>query len=255
MGSFGKEPVSSTLLPDPSGTSVEDGDSIRLGNGLSRNSCWNARDSDGATPLHTAAACGCAKIVELLVTEGAGVVDVLIRQGADVNAKNERGVVSLHGAVRGAHTEVVALLIAKGADVNARASGIGFTPLFLVSSADDPNGIVRLLCANGADPDTKDESNMAPLHHAARDGRADFARALLSNGADPDIQGRASQTPLHLAAAKGNIEVVEVLLASGADANARDKDGSTPLNVARTEGYNQEGYNQVVWSLRKHGAK
>ena len=61
------------------------------------------------TLLHIAARYGYKEIVELLISEG-----------ADVNAKDENSWTPLHFAARHGHKEVVELLIAKGADVNAK---------------------------------------------------------------------------------------------------------------------------------------
>jgi ankyrin repeat protein len=69
------------------------------------------------TPLHQAAYKGHKEIVELFIAEG-----------ADVDAKDDKGYTPLHWAARNGHKEIAELLIAKGADVNAKADG-GRTPL------------------------------------------------------------------------------------------------------------------------------
>jgi len=77
----------------------------------------NAKDSDGATPLHWAAFGDHKEIAELLIAEG-----------ADVNAKNEDSWTPLLIAAVAGRKETAELLIAKGADVNAKAV-TGETPL------------------------------------------------------------------------------------------------------------------------------
>ena len=79
----------------------------------------NAKNEDGVTPLLVAAVSGRKEIIELL-----------IREGADVNAK-VNGVTPLHQAAFRSHKEIAELLIANGADLNAvdNVGKFGRTPL------------------------------------------------------------------------------------------------------------------------------
>ena len=63
----------------------------------------------GRTPLHRAASGGHKEVVELLIAEG-----------ADVNAKTDAGFTPLCDAAQFGHKEIAELLIATGADVNAK---------------------------------------------------------------------------------------------------------------------------------------
>jgi len=78
----------------------------------------------GETPLLWAARFGQSQVAELLIAEG-----------ADVNAKNVVGQTPLHCAAMAGHKEIIELLIAAGADVNAKTKR-GDTPLDLAE--DDP---------------------------------------------------------------------------------------------------------------------
>jgi ankyrin repeat protein len=78
----------------------------------------------GETPLLWAARFGQSQVAELLIAEG-----------ADVNAKNVVGQTPLHWAAMAGHKEIIELLIAAGADVNAKTKR-GDTPLDLAE--DDP---------------------------------------------------------------------------------------------------------------------
>src|SRR5438093_534346 len=66
----------------------------------------------------------------LQATEAGDVVqmEVLLAQGAEVNARNAHGWTPLHVAAAGGDPAVVALLLKHGADVHTR-SHIGTTPL------------------------------------------------------------------------------------------------------------------------------
>ena len=72
----------------------------------------------GLTSLHQASSSGHKEIAELLISEG-----------ADVNAKDDVEYTPLHGASRYGHKEVAELLIANGADLNAQDNLDGKTPL------------------------------------------------------------------------------------------------------------------------------
>jgi len=71
----------------------------------------NAKSS-GLAPLHLATIQGQNRISELLIANG-----------ADVNAKSDEGWTPLHDAAKHGHKEIIELLIANGADVNAKFDG------------------------------------------------------------------------------------------------------------------------------------
>ena len=80
----------------------------------------SARDSDGSTPLHCASWKGQVAVVELLLDEG-----------ADINAHNQNdhwGDTPLHAAAHGNQTAVARVLIARGAKLNAK-NPAGRTPM------------------------------------------------------------------------------------------------------------------------------
>lgn len=56
------------------------------------------------------------------------VVDYLLQNGANVHARDEGGLVSLHNACSFGHSEVVNLLLRHGADANSRDNW-SYTPL------------------------------------------------------------------------------------------------------------------------------
>ncbi|MFQ6036042.1 MAG: ankyrin repeat domain-containing protein, partial [Sedimentisphaerales bacterium] len=167
----------------------------------------------------------------------------------------------LHCAVFGRRKGVVQLLLKNGADVKARSCSDA-TPLFWACDRGYLD-MVKLLVDNAAEVNGRAMRRMTwgpsvihswtNLHMAAHAGHADVVEYLLNKGAD--IHARCTRgdeylTPLHLAARNGRVDVVRRLLAKGADANLKSKEGRTALDFAR-----EKNHPEVVELLRKHGAK
>lgn len=89
----------------------------------------HSKDREGRTPLHFAARCGHVVFAELLMVNG-----------ADVDARCRAGITPLYYAVRKGRTAMAELLLAHGADVNARPQG-GDSLLRLVPNEDDMPGL------------------------------------------------------------------------------------------------------------------
>lgn len=82
----------------------------------------------------------------------------------------------------------------------------------------DP-GMVSLLVAAGANPNTLDGLGLSPLYYATANDDVDTMRALLNAGASVDGPAGAAETPLMAAAEAGQVEAVNLLLQQrGADA-------------------------------------
>ena len=97
----------------------------------------NATDNKfGATSLYGAAGAGQKDIAELLISNG-----------AILNAKIPRGDTALHAAIMGGHKEVIELLITNDADENAKIMfGIAkeMTPLDIANLTANPNKSIEI---------------------------------------------------------------------------------------------------------------
>ena len=116
----------------------------------------DARDEFGSsTPLHCAAIQGQKRITQ-----------ILIANGADVNATNKAGLTPLMCAMNGLgdYKEVAEILIAHGANINAKDSA-GRTPLHIAVFNGQPT-MVMLLLAKGANVNAKMNNGETPLDFA-----------------------------------------------------------------------------------------
>jgi ankyrin repeat protein len=185
----------------------------------------NQAASDWArnTPLHLA--------VERM--DGSTVVH-LLKNGADINARNTSGETPLHIAVKkpgfrtyseyqSLHGNMVALLLRNGANVNA-INERGQTPLHVLRSQSDYPGVQH--------PSTSIVANLL-RRHGGYDFSLDFAeivkkggvnvikKLIRSNSTFLNVTDKDGNTILHVAAANGHRNVVKLLLESGADVNQK----------------------------------
>ena len=137
------------------------------------------------------------------------VLDSLIRNGEDVNAKGDNGSTPLHQASLKGNLEMVKLLIEHGADMNVK-NNYGKTPLHWASFKGHLE-ITQLLIKHGADLNAKDNNGWTPLHAAANRGNLKMAQLLIEKGADVNAIDKNKDTPLHRASFKGNLEIAQLL--------------------------------------------
>jgi ankyrin repeat protein len=126
-----------------------------------------SHSADGWTALHLAAFFGRRDVVEFLLDSGADVR--LLSENAMYNTP-------LHAAVAGRRAEVAALLLRHGADGNARQSG-GFTPLHGAAASGDAE-MVRLLLAHEADPLLRSDAGETAADLARAKGHPAIAALL-----------------------------------------------------------------------------
>ncbi|WZD65729.1 Ank protein [Bovine papular stomatitis virus] len=179
------------------------------------------------------------------------VVELLIRAGANVNARGEADKTPLHvhSASFTVNPEVTRLLLDAGADAEA-LDEFGMTPAdVLVKSVGANVETLRLLLAASEGIATRrDVRGRTALHHHADSFRAnaDIVRELLRAGCDPAATDMLDNTPLHSLATFCSCKhsVLDQLVAHGADINAMNVYGHTPLYYAAI--YNPEACPRLI---------
>jgi hypothetical protein len=118
-------------------------------------------------------------------------VKELISQGADVNAKNARGMTPLHIVTRtrrlssAERLSLIETLISAGADVNAKDVRRGRTSLHIAAwyTAEQNPKVIELLLSKGADINAKDNDGKTALAYAIEGGYTEIAEILRKHGA------------------------------------------------------------------------
>jgi ankyrin repeat protein len=217
----------------------------------------------GARANHRAGASMTLPVLHLAAALGHDdVINVLLRHGALVDARDGEGWTALHMAADRGHVAAVRRLHAAGADVNARivdvegsfSEGAEAALHWCAVAEDDLSALamVDCLCDLGADVDLRSSVNRTALHWAVDHNNVAIARRLLERGADPDARtgfhGDLWWTPLTWASRMGEMPMVEMLLEKGANVFVRCQDQRTALWWAE-----QNCHEDIADVLRKYG--
>ncbi|KAL0929893.1 ankyrin repeat and protein kinase domain-containing protein [Colletotrichum truncatum] len=195
-------------------------------------------NSEGFTALHLA-----------VLRRNVAAVEVLLSNGADVEATAPNDRRPLHMAVDERSSDIVQLLLSHNTVPDAKAQGLAPLHSALLHADVD---ITRLLLEFGADIKAWTDDGREPLFLAVDGGNASIVKLLLDSRADPNtIYTECPRTALHLACDRGNPGIVKTLLEYGANANALiDANEGTPLFYAVAS-----GSTETVKLLLQGGAK
>lgn len=115
-----------------------------------------------------------------------GVEEALKANGEAVQARDPFGDTLLHYAARGGHEKLFNLLVEQGADINARGEH-GRTPLLCAVIDNDRTKPVKALLDLGADPNIPEDSGKTPIYWAAAGSMPSMAKLLKKHGATVDL--------------------------------------------------------------------
>jgi uncharacterized protein len=208
----------------------EKGDALEVRKLLGEGVSPNAARSSGASALTYAIAGRHTEVVRLL-----------LEAKADPN-RASLGMAPLFLASEKGDVKTVELLLRHGADVNARLEAVdeemkvrnGDTPIVASAAPGISSATARLLIKAGANVNAKADNGKTAVIQAVASENLDVLKALLE--AKADVRARMEPPEaidaLSLAVGKGRPDMVEVLIAAGADVNVKLDDEVTLLEFA-----------------------
>jgi len=150
------------------------------------------------------------------------VAKLLIAKGADVKAKGGESKASpIFSAVTKSRGNLVELLLANGADVNAK-DAFAESPLDSAVKEGLPE-MVELLIAKGAN--VNGDGGTTPLHKSASTGQKEIIELLLANGANVNVTIAFGDTPLDWADRNNKEDVAAILRKHGGKTGAELETG------------------------------
>ncbi|KAM4722950.1 CARD- and ANK-domain containing inflammasome adapter protein-like [Rhinophrynus dorsalis] len=231
-------------------------------------------DNDSLTPLHLASQNNHQTVIKMLLQEegrryrnrhnflhmaadkdDSKLVQLLLKNGALVDATDEKKQTALFHAVCRGHEKTVKELLEGGASIDSSIIDAAFSTnnesvfglLLQYSKGLSPDtmisamfkavkmnlyGIINALIDKGTDVNATNDIQYTPLLLAAELGKADSAQALIEKGAHLDVRTPNNNTALHLAVQGGDVPITKLLIRKGLNINITGPGDQTPLHVA-----------------------
>lgn len=162
--------------------------------------------------------------------------------------KSKFGTLPFHEAIESGSSKLVDLLIKAGQDVDAKDSS--GCPAYILALNHKQENILQHLVDAGANVSTTTRAGSSGLYVSALLGLSKSVELLIQKNADVNGTTKSNISPLHVAAYGNHVESVKILLKAGAKVNATTLDGDTPLHFAAEN----LGAAESVTLLLEHGA-
>lgn len=166
------------------------------------------------------------------------VIELLIKNGADVHLENHRSKTPLHVAVDKDNLEAAKKLM----ELGAQTDGLEKKRYFPVPPDPDRDAGQALFDLE-VTRTVFEPFSRSILHAAIHNNNAEMVEILLKNGASPETVHN-DYTPLQEAVLQRNCRIVDLLLEYEADVRACDSKGFIPLHFAA-----QGGATEIVKTL------
>lgn len=177
------------------------------------------KDMFGDTVLHTAT----------MLNVGLKTLEFLVKNGADVNARNKEGVTPLAIAVQKGDIVSVKYLTMNKADIHTQDTHAN-TPLSMALAGSDEMLEAVVVSSNVV---SQDSDGNTPLHIALMtDAPLSKIKYIVSLATDVNERNRDGNSALFLAVMKNRQKVGEILLAKNADIFSTNTNNNSPLRIA-----------------------
>lgn len=199
---------------------------------------WKICNNYGNTVLHLATEAGNYKAFQYFAS-----------LGANTNATNNNGETPIHFLrwTRTNFKEMLNLLLKHGADINAKSKSGNTVLLNAVFQRKSVN-VLKQLVDNGADWKASSSNGKSVVRLAIEGGNIEALKYFVSIGADIHQRNNEGEMPAHfICLAKENfIEMFSLLREHGAEINAKSNCGNTPILKAALLGRSESELKQMV---------
>lgn len=147
-----------------------------------------------------------------------GLARYLIDQGINFTQQDVDRWTALHHAIFANNGDLMLSLVNKDRSLLTYSTNAGFTPL-LTAIWQGNQPMVDALLALGADPTVRDTGGNTALHLAVQRNQVTLVRSLLESGMAPNPTNRQNWTPMDVAIHTNNTDLSQLLLRYGGKPN------------------------------------